>query len=89
MIEEKKTAILEDQKDHKKWQIYLKKKKQNLGTIQEGTFTLDKPHRTEQLTRPAASTDRFASTIKTRLRRLNSHAKVDYQARFSSVRWKV
>jgi hypothetical protein len=45
MIEEEKTAIVEDQKDDEKMADLLEEE-QNLGTIQEGTFTLDKPHRT-------------------------------------------
>jgi hypothetical protein len=46
MIEEERAGILADQKDDEKMAELLEEEEQNLGTIQEGTFTLDKPHRT-------------------------------------------
>jgi hypothetical protein len=46
MIEEERAGILADQKDEEKMAELLEEEEQNLGTIQEGTFTLDKPHRT-------------------------------------------
>jgi hypothetical protein len=46
MIEEERAGILADQKDDEKMAELLEEEEQNLGTIQEGTFTPDKPHRT-------------------------------------------
>jgi hypothetical protein len=46
LIEEERTGIQEDQKDEEKMAELLEEEEQNLGTVQEGTFTLDKPHRT-------------------------------------------